>query len=356
MNVTQYITQYFTKQHLQSAALAVGLAITPIAALAAEAPTKLVVASFGGKLDQVYKALFTDFEKQHNITIQWVPGTAPGNVAKLAATAQSPEYDLVLFDNINQRVASQQGLLAPIDEQVVKQWGDLQKWAQAKGKDGVAVGGFVTGIYYRKDIFAEKGWPEPTSWGDLANPQFCNSLGLERASQVYTLNAVVMLADAKLDNIDKGIDRFVQLAKCTPVLEASAAKHEEKILLGEYLIGVNSSIRALPLTPRIKGLTFVIPKEGAVTSSTMVSPVKNGPNPTGAQAFINWFINPDVQQKLMNELFYIPVNRQVTVPAELHELGIPDQATLAKLPVIDDDVIVENRRNWAVKLEQKLNN
>ena len=285
-----------------------------------------------------------------------MPGTAPGNVAKLAATRSAPEYDVILLENITQRLASTQGLLTPIDESLVPNYKDLIPKARAKDHDGAAIGLFVTGLYYRKDTFAQKKWDAPTSWNDLARPEFCGHLGLERATQVYTLNAVLMLAGGKTDAIDQGIQKFAALGKCARVLEPAAAKHEEKILLGEYLVGVNSSIRALPLTQRVPGLTFVVPKEGAVGSATMAAPVKGAPNPAGAQAFVNWFLSPEAQATLVRELFYTPVNAKVSIPPELQKLGVPAQDVYANLPAIDDDVVMKDRREWTRKLERALDN
>lgn len=317
---------------------------------------KIVVASFGGQLDDTYKKIFKPFEEKHGVTIQWVPGTAPGNVAKLAATKSAPEYDVILFENITQRVASTQGLLAAIDENAVPNYRDLIPKARAKGGDGAAIGLFVTGLYYRQDEFAKRKWAAPTSWNDLFRKEFCGHLGLEKATQVYTLNAVLMLAGGKTETIDQGIQRFAELGKCAKVLEPAAAKHEEKVLLGEYLVGVNSTIRALPLTQRIPGLVFVTPKEGAVGSATMVAPVKGAPNPAGAQAFVNWFLSPQAQGTLAKELFYTPVNSKVTLSPELVKLGVPPQDVYARLPAIDDDVVMKERRDWTRKLERALDN
>lgn len=315
---------------------------------------RIVVASFGGQLDDTYKRIFQAFEAQHGVSIQWVPGTAPGNVAKLAATRSAPEYDVILFENITQRLASAQGLLASIDESIVTHYRDLAPRARARSGDGAAIGLFVTGLYYRQDEFAKRGWAAPVSWNDLFRPEFCDHLGLERATQVYTLNAVLMLAGGTTQEIDRGIERFASLGRCARVLEPSAAKHEEKILLGEYLVGVNSSIRALPLTRRVAGLAFVLPQEGAVGSATMVAAVKGAPNPRGAQAFIDWFISPQAQETLTRELFYSPANTRVAIPAELLELGVPPQDAYDRLPAIDDDVVVRERRDWTRKLERAL--
>ncbi|THU05449.1 extracellular solute-binding protein [Lampropedia puyangensis] len=332
-------------------------AVLPLAAQAQGADTRqnrIVVASFGGQLDETYKKIFAQFEKDNNVTIDWVPGTAPNNVAKLAATRNAPEYDVVLFENVTQRLASTQDLLAPIDTTIVTNYQDTAEGARAKDNDGVGIGAFVTGIYYRKDAFAKNGWAAPTSWNDLARPEFCNHLGLEKAGQVYTLNAVLMLAGADVSKIDQGISRFTELAKCARVLEPAAAKHEEKILLGEYQVGVSATIRTLPLVRKLPDLAFVLPKEGAIPSYTMVAPVKGAPNAAGAQKFINWFLAPQSQQTLVRELFYSPVNTKVEVPADLVVLGVPTQTVLAAQPKIDNDVLVKDRRDWTRKLERAL--
>lgn len=336
---------------LPAATLALTLGLLPTTQLQAQNTPTLTVASFGGQLDEVYKEVFREFEQQNQVRIQWVPGTAPGNVAKITATRNAPEYDLLLSDNINQRIASNDGLLAPINPAIVSNWSALIPQGQAKGQDGAAIGLFITGLYYRTDEFAKRGWAAPTSWNDLFRPEFCGHLGLERASQVYTLNAVILLADADTRNINRGISRFAELSKCARVLEPAAAKHEEKILLGETLIGVNATIRALPLTRRLE-LAFVLPEEGAVISSTMVSPVKNSPNPELAQQFINWFLSPQAQAVLVQKLFYAPVHQAVSIPEDLKALGIPDAETLGRLPDIDLDDVVNNRRDWSRLLER----
>lgn len=317
---------------------------------------RLVVASFGGQLDNVYRTIFKKFEEVNGVTIVWVPGTAPGNVAKLAATRTAPEYDLVLFENVTQRLASTQGLLAPIDTGIVTNYKDLSPRARPKGGDGAAIGSFVTGIYYRRDEFKKRGWAVPSSWNDLSRPELCGYLGLERPGQVHTLSAVLMLGGGNPGHIDQGIARYAALAKCARVLEPAAAKHEEKILMGEYPVGVYSSIRTLPLIKRVPAIAFVLPKEGAIVSSTMVAAVKGAPNARMAQAFINWFLSPQSQAELVRQLFYSPANTHVDIPQDLLELGIPDQKTLARMPVIDDDLLVAHRRDWTRKMEQALEN
>lgn len=335
------------------------------AALAATAPAllsrhalaqerRLVVASFGGNLDQVYRRALADFEGRHGVRIDWVPGTAPGNIAKLQAGRDAPEYDVVFCENITQRQASQQGLLAPVDAAQVAHYAALTDRARPQGQDGAGIGGFVTGIYYRPAAFAERGWAAPAGWADLERSEFAPVLGLERATQVYTLNAVLMLAGADPARIDEGIARFARIARGVQVLEPTASKHEEKILLGDYLIGVNSTIRALPLVARQPDLAFVLPAEGAVVSHTMAAPVRGAPNPQLAQAFVNELLSPDVQQILMRELFYSPVHRDVAVPDDLRGLGVPDQQTLARMPRIDDDQVVAQRRDWTRRLERAL--
>lgn len=330
------------------------LALTPFSLARAAGDRRLTVASFGGQLDEVYRRVFRSFESAHGIRIDWVPGTAPGNVAKLQATRAAPEYDVVLFENVTQRLASTQGLLERIDPAIVTHYGSLTERSRPKGGDGAAIGGFVTGLYYRRGAFASRSWQPPKRWGDLARPEFAQALGLERASQVYTVNAVLMLAGGDPARIDVGIDRFAEIARRVRVLEPAAAKHEEKILLGEYLVGVNSSIRTLPLIRRLPDLAFVLPEEGAVASSTMVAPVKNAPNPEAAQAFVNAFLAPATQEVLMRELFYSPAHGAVAVPGELRELGLPDQRTLARMPRIDDDLVVAQRREWTRRLEKAL--
>lgn len=306
----------------------------------------LTIASFGGVLDEHYKIIFKPFEESKNVTIRWVPGTAAGNVAKLAATKDAPEIDLVLSENFSFRQGAQLGLFAPIDETIVTNYKDVSPLAKPKTNDGVGIGFLFQGVFYREDEVAKRGWTPPRGWTDLTRPEFCGHVGMMDPNVVTTLHAMLALSGGKPANINEGIATLAKLKNCLPVLEPSSSALEDKVSRGTYLVGGHNSIRIIPMTKRGVPIRFVVPEEGHLISYSAISVAKNAPNPKLAQEFVNYFLDPVAQKGLMEMLFYLPVNSKVAVPDGLQRLGLPSPSVLANVLRVDEDEITKNRREW----------
>ena len=314
----------------------------------------LVVASFGGGLDQVYKKVFEPFEKEYGVTIRWTPSSAAENLAKLKATKAKPEYDVALVENFILYAGAVQGLFEPVDESIVTHYRDLYPQVRPLNNLGVPFGLFYQGIFYRQDEFTKRNWPAPEHWSDLFDPRYCDQIGMLTPSVSDGLRFLLILADGQTKRMPEAIARLATLKKCIPVLEPSAPKLEEKVQLGEYTMGVMGSIRAIPLMQRGYPIKFVLPSEGTVAGYSAAAAVKGAPNPKMAQAFLNWFLRPESQQQLMKELFYTPTNRTVTVPDDMKKLGILDSEGIKGLVPVDEEAIYKNRAAWIRQTERAM--
>ena len=314
-----------------------------------------MVAALGGALQQTLKEVFEPFEKQYSVTIRWVPvGSSVENVARAAATRQKPEFDLVIGENQSHYTGSVQGLWAPIDEKIVTNYKDQLPMARVPSNDVVNFGFYVAGVFYAYKEFEKRGWTAPTHWSDLFRKEFCGRVGINNVSVSYGLYTLIMISDADPAKVPDGVAKLAANKSCIPVLEPTPAKLEEKILLGDYLIGVHGSVRAIPLIKKGTPIKFRIPDEGTVIASSSVSAVKDSPNPRMAQEFLNWILRPDVQAQLMQKAFYSPTNRNVKVPPELVELGVPDAAVLQRSLRLDEKVVDSNRRQWIRQVERAM--
>lgn len=321
---------------------------------AAPAPTpeapkphrEMVVASWGGQADETFKKAFKPFEEKHNVTIKWVTGNSAENLAKVVASKDNPEFDVALLENTNQYSGSDKGVWATLDPNIVTNAKDLYPQATAINDDGVGFGFIATGLFYKTDEFEKNGWEPPTSWEDLFRPEFCGRVGMNHPNVTYSLYAAMMIGGGSIDKTEAGLQRLGELAKCIPVLEPSSPKLEEKIQLGEYLIGVHASFRVIPLTLKDYPVQFVYPKEGTALMLSMAAPVKNSPNPDLAQEFVNWFISPETQQILMDDLKYGPTNSTVVVSEEYKQLGTADVERVKRMFRADEKIVLENRKVW----------
>ena len=314
----------------------------------------LVVASFGGGLDQVYKKVVEPFEKEYGVTIRWTPSSAAENLAKLKATKAKPEYDIALVENFILYAGAVQGLFEPVDESIVTNYRDLYPQVRPLNNLGVPFGLFYQGIFYRQDEFAKRGWTAPEHWSDLFEPRYCDQIGMLTPSVSDGLRFLLILAEGQTKRMPEAIARLATLKKCIPVLEPSAPKLEEKVQLGEYTMGVMGSIRAIPLMQRGYPINFVLPSEGTVAGYSAAAAVKGAPNPKMAQEFLNWFLRPESQQQLMKELFYTPTNRLVTVPENMKKLGILDSEGIKGLVPVDEEAIYKNRAAWIRQTERAM--
>src|SRR5208337_1711305 len=154
-----------------------------------------------------------------------------------------PEYDVAISENLSMAIGSEQHLWAPVDETIVTNYKDLMPQARPKTNDSVGVGIYFAGFFYNPQEFEKRGWPPPKSWNDLFRPEFCGHIGIMHPNVSYTLHTVLMLAGGDPARFNEGIAKLAKLKDCIPVLEPSAPKLEEKVQLGEYLVGIHGNIR-----------------------------------------------------------------------------------------------------------------
>lgn len=335
------------------------LAVAAVMAAPALAQSKyqgqtLNIASFGGKIDETFQKAMAGFEDKFGVTLNWVPGNTTQNAAKAVASKGSPEFDVVMLDDVQQANVSAMGdVLAKLDPAIVTNYDQLRPQAKFPGMDGVPLGFNFTGIFYNTEEFAKNGWAIPTSWEDLFRPEFCGKVGMMHPNVSYTINLMVILAGNDLSKVPATIDKIATLKDCVATLEPSSAKMEEKIQLGEYVTGVHGVVRVIPLKAGGFPVDFVVPKEGSALSSTTAA-VALGGNEALAQEFINWIISPEAQQILMENAYYIPASSQVMPSAELLALGMPDPSTLENAIDPDRVAVSENRRAWSEQLERAM--
>src|SRR5690554_2022928 len=86
--------------------LKAGVAAAALAATALLAPQPgwaqktLTIGGYGGSFETLMKEhIIPPFEKEHNVTIQFVPGNSTENLARLQAQKDNQEMDVVILDD-----------------------------------------------------------------------------------------------------------------------------------------------------------------------------------------------------------------------------------------------------------------
>lgn len=324
-----------------------------LSASGAWAQTVLNIPSWGGSVDRAIEKAFEPWAKKNNVQIRLIPGTAASNSAKIIATAANPEFDLVsLEDVVFLSDVSKRDVLLKFTEKEVPNINDVPEHGRFKSMNGVPLGFYLNGLFYDVNEFKKNNWPVPTSWRDMFRPEYCKRVGLPGPATSYGINYLVFLSGFNFDKVPDAIKELASHKSCFPTLEPSSPKLEEKIQLGEYVIGIHGGIRALSLIDRGIPIKFITPKEGTALSATTLSVVKGSKNEKLSLDLLNWAISPEAQQIMMESGFYYPSNKKVKVPQKLIDIGMPDEATFNKARYIDSGVIGERRKLWARDVER----
>lgn len=326
------------------------------------ATTTMNIETFAGDLGDTLASIAQGFEKKYNVHINWVEGSGVQNVARVAAAQSNQKYDAAFVPGQSQVQGTVHGYWAKLNPKVVDT-SDVYPVLLAPGKDGVPVGLIVTDLYYNTKVFKQKGWTPPTSFNDLLDKKYCNKVGILDVTQTYGLYTVLGLGGltkdwAKAGNLDgafkKGLQKESSFKSCLPSVESSGGALEQKIQTGQYIIGTHGSVRILPLAKAGVPVRAVTPSEGAFLTESFVAPVKNAPHPKLAQEFVNWYLRPQAQEKLMTKTFYGPVIKSVKVPQKLVDEGVPNEATVKKLIIPDRKAVASKRDKWIDEFQRAL--
>jgi spermidine/putrescine transport system substrate-binding protein len=282
------------------------------------------------------------FEKQYNCRI--VLDTFDSNeamYAKLKAGAKG--YDLIFPSSYMVGIMEQQGMLQPLNHDLIPNLGNVDRKFLALTQDpqmnyGVPYLISITGIGYNK---ARLGELEPT-WALIAKP--------EVAKRCTLLNDMRETVGAALKSLGYSLNTTSdkELAEAQKVLIAWK-KNIAKFEVEEALRGLSSSefllVHAyngdiLQAMDENEDLAFLVPKEGtSIATDNMVIPV-GADQVELAHAFINFIHEPANSAENMEFVYYLSPNveGQKLVSQEFRDNPaiFIDPAVMAKNEVIRD--------------------
>lgn len=340
----------FSKCRLQTVSLSfAALFAVPLGGASAET---LVVAGYASSFEKVMREqVIPDFEREQNVTVQYVGSNSTDTLAKLLAQRASQQFDVAMMDDgpMNQAIAL--GLCAPVEGLEGSQVQPLAVFPEGKG---VGMGMVATGLMYNKKAFAEQGWAAPTSWTDLRDPKFRGKVVMPPLNNGYGLLATVMLArigGGGEKNIDPGFVAMKDVARNVYVFEPSPAKMTELFQTGQAVLSVWGSARFQAFADTGFPVDFVYPSEGAPILMTAVCPVAKKPASAKAQAFIATLLSAKVQKIMAESGGYAPVRKGV----EVSGTGVmPVGERLAKVIAVDWSVINPVRNDWTKRWSREI--
>jgi putative spermidine/putrescine transport system substrate-binding protein len=332
-----------------TAACCTALLAIPLSSALAET---LVVAGYGASVEKIMREkVIPSFEQEHGVTIQYIAGNSTDTLAKLQAQRGSQQIDVAMMDDGPMAQAISLGLCATIEGLNTSEFLEI---ASFPGNKGMGMGLVASGLMYNTKIFAENGWPAPTSWNDLKDPKFAGKVVLPPINNGYGLLATIMLArmgGGGEANIEPGFAAMKQVAANVLAFEPSPAKMTEMFQTGEAALAVWGSARYQAFANTGFPVAFIYPHEGAPALMTGVCPVAKAAVSQKAQAFVAKLLSADVQKIMADLAGYAPVRRGVDVVTP----GVmPIGERASQVVAVDWSVINPVRDDWTRRWSREI--
>ncbi|ONA35498.1 ABC transporter substrate-binding protein [Burkholderia pseudomallei] len=319
---------------------------------AAAAPT-LVVAGYGGSSETMFRTqVLAPFAQAHGVSITYVAGTSATNLARLQAQRAHSQIDVAVLDDGPMQQAVTMGLCQPLTPSPV--YADLYGIATVNGEGkSVGIGIVATGLAYNTKVFAEQGWPTPTSWTALGDPRFHRRVLVPSISNTYglqTLLAVARVEGGDAQHIDPGFAYMAQhVAPSVLSFETASGTISELFQTGAVVLGVWGSGRTLALARTGFPIAFVAPKEGAQALLTTACVVHGSAHAALAQALVQDLVSPRVQRILAAQAGWGPTNKTVTLDPAVAKTVVYGADAVAHLVPVDWKTVNAQRAAWTAR-------
>src|SRR5215216_1853720 len=339
---------------ISTATLAGAVALLAATSAVAQSRT-LTVAAYGGSWEQTLrKEMIPAFEQVNGVKVEYVAGNSTDTLAKLQAQKGNQVIDVAIVDDGPMYQAIQLGFCGKLQGLPEA---DLYEAARFKDDRAVAIGLVGTGLMYNTKVFAEKGWPAPTSWDDLKDPKFKKLIVIPPINNTYGLYTLVMFAKMNGGG-EKSIEPGFKIMKeqVNPnvlAYEPSPGKMTELFQSGQAVLAVWGTGRVQALASTGFPVDFVYPKEGAVTLLTTACPIAKPNASPLASSFVKMLLEPKIQLVMLKDYGYGPVLKSLVIPPELGKMA-PIGERAAKLYNPDWAVINEKREEWTKRWNREV--
>lgn len=308
-------------------------------------PQKLVISTWGFAEDFFRKEVYEPFEKEHNVKIVVEIGN---NAERLNKIRQgSSQVDLIYLSDYYAQQGIDAGLFEKIDRSKIPNIENIYDIAKAPlGEEygpAYTIGQF--GIAYNPNVIQT----EVKSWKDLWKPELAGKLTLPNITSTtgpMLLDAASQVAGSAEFNEDQA---FAKVKEVNPGVVKYYDKTSEYVNMfsqDEIAVGPIMEMYFKDIQAAVPEAKFVTPEEGGYAVMNTVNIVKGTKNKELAEAFINWQLSKDVQEKTAKAKVDSPVNKDVKLTEEEAKGVTYGAEVINKLRKLDMKFVNEHSKAW----------
>lgn len=265
-------------------------------------------------------------------------------INRMIAEMDNPQADLWYGGGgiLPFEAAIEKGFIESYIPESVKDWDVYENGIKVRHEDWMWVGTevFVLGLVYNTDLVDEADLPK--TWDDLLDPKWKGLLQMPNpaASGTATLLVLSQMMERGEEAAWEYFDKLVEQMSAIP---DSGGAPTRAVTTGEALIGVGFDFMAYQNKARGEAVDFIVPEKTPILVNP-VSLIKDGPNPDGGKALIDFMLTEE-GQKLKADWYHIPIMPGIESKSPLTLESLSGHAQ-----ELDIDWVVENydriRNEW----------
>ncbi|RNA67548.1 ABC transporter substrate-binding protein [Alteribacter keqinensis] len=284
------------------------------------------------------------FEELHGGTVNVNYAGTNVLVNQMIAEMDNPQADLwyggggiLPFES-----AIEHGFIESYTPELAADWDVIEDDIKVRHEDWkwVGVEVFALGLIYNTDLVDEDELPQ--TWDELLDPRWEDELQMPNpaASGTATLFIISQLQDKGEEEGWEYLDQLVGQMNSMP---DSGGAPAQAAASGEASMGIGFDFMAYQMAERGESVGFHVPDNTPILVNP-VSVIKDGPNPEGAQKFVDFMLSEEGQQ-IKADWYHIPMDPNVEPKSELTLDSLQDKAQ-----DLDIDWVVDNyddiRQQW----------
>lgn len=247
-----------------------------------------------GAMDDLCQEWTNAFQEETGVRTSFVRLSSGETVARLAAAAENPEFDVWHGGPVDGfGAAVEQGLLeaydSPAAEAIPQEYRDPDGYW-----NGVYVG--VLGFCSNQSVLDGLGVDIPESWDDLLDPALSRQVSTAHPSTSGTAFTTLWTHVERLGSEDAALEYMAQLHNNVLQYSKSGTAPGQTAGRGEVAVGLVFSHDCVKYHEEgMEELVVSFPQDGTGYEIGGVALVAGGSNPAAAQAYVDWALTPAAQ-------------------------------------------------------------
>ncbi|GLU46517.1 ABC transporter substrate-binding protein [Nocardiopsis ansamitocini] len=300
--------------------LAAVMALTSCAATRQNDTTTLVVSTFAFATEEFMQVIGRPFEQETGIKVVLDTGNNATRLTKLRINKDNPDTDVVLISDYYAEIGKQMELFQQVDPAAVPTLDQIRPWALDPDGYGPAYTFQLLGMMYRTDMVTE----EPASWDALYQSDLPGGFALPDIS--VSAGPMLVLATGEAygsgpTDADTGFDRLAEIGPDALQFYTGSTELTSLLERGEIAMAPGLDNFAMNAVEAGQPIGFAVPEEGRVMTANTAQIVAGAPNRAGAEKFVDFLLDPDVQSEVARVIYDKPVHPDAEVTDLMTEVS-----------------------------------